>query len=167
MRRLIFLLSLIVGSTAAVRAQNEGILNTNSVNPTQFGKLADAATKHNSGVPPLWQVNMGSTVDPASFGIGGAPYTDILNEIKILSTPVIDRTGNAIYVVNERPVGSRADFYSHAQELTTGNEPVNPAARGWWIAIYAAGAGLLSPALADRKIVSRGESAQGRYDFIC
>ncbi len=74
------------------------------------------ATMHNSvyafdadgtsGTAPLWQVNLGAAVDPASFNIAGAePYTDILNEIGILSTPVIDRAGNTIYVVNETPDG--------------------------------------------------------------
>jgi hypothetical protein len=124
MYRQIYLLALMAGSTGAVRAQvdvltanydnnrtnanlNEGILNTNNVNPTQFGKLWTypvdgqvyaqplyvhalsipgkgtlnvlyVTTMHNSvyafdadaatGTAPLWQVNLGSTVDPASFG---------------------------------------------------------------------------------------------------
>src|ERR1039457_2872853 len=125
MNRRILLLALMAGSTIRVRAQvdvltanydnnrtnanlNEGILNTNNVNPTQFGKLwayavdgqvyaqplyvhalgipgngplnaLYVATMHNSvyafdadaagGAAPLWQVNLGSTVDPASFSV--------------------------------------------------------------------------------------------------
>src|ERR1051326_5845959 len=115
---------------------NEGILNTNNVSPTQFGKLYAydvdgqvyaqplyvhqlklpdkstrnvlfVATMHNSvyafdadsaSDPPLWHVNLGTAVDPDSFSLPGfAPYTDILHEIGILSTPVIDRAGNTIY----------------------------------------------------------------------
>jgi uncharacterized protein (TIGR03437 family) len=144
---------------------NERILNTNNVNPTQFGKLAAytvdgqvyaqplyvsalnvpgggtpnvlyVATMHNSvyafdadaptGSAPLWQVNLGSTVDPASFDVSGAaPYFDILNEIGILSTPVIDRTGNTIYVVNETLAGGSDAFFLHALDLTTGAEKLN------------------------------------------
>jgi uncharacterized protein (TIGR03437 family) len=175
-------LSLIVGSACAARAQvdvltvnydvsrtnanlNEGILNLNNVNPTQFGKLFTfpldgqvyaqplyvhglnmpgkgtlnvlyVATMHNSvyafdadattGTAPLWQVNLGATVDPASFTEAGAgPYTDILNEIGILSTPVIDRTGNTIYVVSERQGAGSAAFYMHALDLGTGGEKLN------------------------------------------
>jgi uncharacterized protein (TIGR03437 family) len=182
MHRRIFLLALMVGSAGAVRAQvdvltanydnnrtnanlNEGILNTNNVNATQFGKLwaypvdgqvyaqplyvhamsipgkgtlnaLYVATMHNSvyafdadaagGAAPLWQANLGSTVDPASFSVpGAAPYTDILHEIGILGTPVIDRAGNTIYVVNETLAGGNAAFFLHALDLTTGSEKWN------------------------------------------
>jgi uncharacterized protein (TIGR03437 family) len=178
----IFLLTLLVGAAGAVRAQvdvltgnydnnrtnanlNEGLLNTNNVNPTQFGKLYTfpvdgqvyaqplyvhslnmpgqgtlnvlyVATMHNSvyafdadaanGTAPLWQVNLGSPVDPASFTEAGAsPYTDILNEIGILSTPVIDRTGNTIYVVDETTAGGSMAFFLHALDLATGSEKLN------------------------------------------
>jgi uncharacterized protein (TIGR03437 family) len=142
---------------------NEGVLNTNNVNPTQFGKLwaypvdgqvyaqplyvhaltmpgkgalnvLYVATMHNSvyafdadaanGTAPLWQVNLGATVDPSTFEAPGA-YTDILNEIGILSTPVIDRGGNTIYVVNETMAGGGMAFFLHALDLTTGSEKLN------------------------------------------
>jgi uncharacterized protein (TIGR03437 family) len=182
MNRRIFLLALIVGSAGAVRAQvdvltanydnnrtnanlNEGILNTNNVNPNQFGKLYAypvdgqvyaqplyvhalnmpgrgtlnvlyVTTMHNSvyafdadaasGTAPLWQVNLGSTVDPASFNVPGAAlYADILHEIGILSTPVIDRAGNTIYVVDETLAGGSATFFLHALDLATGSEKLN------------------------------------------
>jgi uncharacterized protein (TIGR03437 family) len=94
------------------------------------------ATMHNSvyafdadathGTAPLWQVNLGSTVDPASFGVPGAsPYTDILNEIGILGTPVIDRAGNTIYVVNETQGSGNIAFFLHALDLGTGSEKLN------------------------------------------
>ncbi|MGA3073465.1 MAG: hypothetical protein ABSG56_07220 [Bryobacteraceae bacterium] len=182
MDRRIFLLALMAGSLGEVRAQvdvltanydnsrtnanlNEGILNTNNVNATQFGKLwaypvdgqvyaqplyvhalsipgegtlnvLYVATMHNSvyafdadasgRTAPLWQVNLGSTVDPSSFSVpGAAPYTDILHEIGILSTPVIDRAGNTIYVVDETLAGGSAAFFLHALDLTTGSEKWN------------------------------------------
>jgi len=182
MNRQILFLALVVGSAGAARAQvdvltsnydnnrtnanlNEGILNTNNVNPTQFGKLYAypvdgqvyaqplyvhalnmpangtlnvlyVATMHNSvyafdadaasGTAPLWQVNLGGAVDPSSFNVAGqAPYTDILHEIGILSTPVIDRAGNTIYVVNETLAGGSPAFFLHALDLTTGAEKLN------------------------------------------
>jgi uncharacterized protein (TIGR03437 family) len=178
----ILLLALSVFSAGAVRAQvdvltanydnnrtsanlNESLLNTNNVNPTQFGKLYAypvdgqvyaqplyvhalnmpgkgtlnvlyVATMNNSvyafdadganGTAPLWQANLGSTVDPASFSIPGRqPYTDIVNEIGILSTPVIDRTGSTIYVVDETLAGGSMAFFLHALDLTTGSEKLN------------------------------------------
>jgi uncharacterized protein (TIGR03437 family) len=182
MNRQILLWALILGCPGAVRAQvdvltanydnnrtnanlNEGILNTNNVNPTQFGKLwaypvdgqvyaqplyvhglnmpgkgalnvLYVATMHNSvyafdadaanGTAPLWQVNLGSAVDPASFvEPGAAPYTDILHEVGILSTPAIDRGGNTIYVVNETVASGSTAFFLHALDLTTGSEKLN------------------------------------------
>jgi hypothetical protein len=75
---------------------------------------------------PLWQVNLGTTVDPASFNVAGAaPYTDILHEIGILSTPVIDRSGGTIYVVSETAAGGADSFWLHALDLTTGAEKLN------------------------------------------
>lgn len=181
MYRQIYLLALIAGSAGALRAQvdvltanydnnrtnanlNEGILNANNVNPTQFGKLwaypvdgqvyaqplyvhalsipgkgplnvLYVATMHNSvyafdadaatGTAPLWQVNLGSTVDPASFGTAAQPYTDIVNEIGILGTPVVDRVGSTIYVVDETLAGGSAAFFSHALDLATGGEKLH------------------------------------------
>jgi len=182
MNRQVLVWTLILGCAGAVRAQmdvltanydsyrtnanlSEGILNTNNVNPTQFGKLwaypvdgqvyaqplyvhalnmpgtgtvnvLYVATMHNSvyafdadaakGTAPIWQVNLGSTVDPSSFSVAGAaPYTDILNELGILSTPVIDRAGNTIYVVDETLVGGSPAFFLHALDLTTGSEKLN------------------------------------------
>jgi uncharacterized protein (TIGR03437 family) len=94
------------------------------------------ATMHNSlyafdadatnGTAPLWQVNLGTSVDPSSFDVAGsAPYQDILHEIGILSTPVIDRTGNTIYVVSETVTGGNDAFFLHALDLTTGAEKLN------------------------------------------
>ena len=52
-------------------------------------------------------------------------YTDILNEIGILSTPVIDRAGNTIYVVNETLVSGSPAFFLHALDPSTGSEKLN------------------------------------------
>ncbi|MGA2588873.1 MAG: hypothetical protein ABSH32_03065 [Bryobacteraceae bacterium] len=143
---------------------SEGLLNTNNVNPTQFGKLYAfpvdgqiyaqplyvhafnmpgkgilnvlyVATMHNSvyafdadaasGTAPLWQVNLGATVNPLSFMSPGSTYTDIQPEIGILGTPVIDRAGSTIYVANETLQGGNMAFFLHALDLTTGSEKLN------------------------------------------
>jgi len=93
------------------------------------------ATMHNSiyafdadasgGTAPLWHLNLGTSVDPASFSLPGVNYTDILNEIGVLSTPVIDRAGNTIYLVNETPAAGDPVFFLHALDLTTGAEKLN------------------------------------------
>ncbi len=143
---------------------SEGLLNTNNVNPTQFGKLYTypvdgqvyaqplyvhglvvagktlnvlyVATMHNSvyafdadaasGTAPLWQVNLGGAVDPTSFNIAGASaYTDILHEIGILGTPVIDRGRSVIYVVAETMTAGVPAFYLHALDLAAGSEELH------------------------------------------
>ena len=94
------------------------------------------ATMHNSvyafdadavnGTAPLWQMSLGTSVDPASFDVPGAsPYNNILHEVGILSTPVIDRAGGTIYVVNETLAGGNDAFFLHALDLTTGSEKLN------------------------------------------
>jgi uncharacterized protein (TIGR03437 family) len=83
---------------------------------------ADAA----SGTSPLWQVNFGTPVNPLSFVDAAAgTYSDIQHEIGILSTPVIDRAGNTIYVVSEIAVTGNTAFYLHALDLATGGEKLN------------------------------------------
>lgn len=181
MNRKLFCLTLLFAITGPVSAQvdvltanydnnrtnatlNEGILNINNVNPTQFGKLYSfpvdgqvyaqplyvhalsmgakgtlnvlyVATMHNSvyafdadattGTASLWQVNLGASVNPALFNLPGTSYTDILHEVGILSTPVIDRAGNTIYVVSETITNDTFAFSLHALDLTTGAEKLN------------------------------------------
>ena len=90
------------------------------------------ATMHNSvyafdadagGTTPLWHVNLGYSVDPSTYDVPEAPpYTDIEPEVGILSTPVIDRAGNTIYVVAEATTDTGDAFFLHALDLTTGAE---------------------------------------------
>jgi uncharacterized protein (TIGR03437 family) len=75
---------------------------------------------------PLWHVNLGASVNPLTIvdSAGGA-YSDIQHEIGILSTPVIDRSGNTIYLVSEILQSGTMAFYLHALDLTTGSEKLN------------------------------------------
>lgn len=131
---------------------DETTLNTSNVNTTTFGKLyslpADGqiyaqplyvpgvtiggvvhnvlyvATENNSlyaydadsSTPEvLWQKNFGSPV-PSN--------QDIKPQIGILSTPVIDVSLNAIFVVSETYSFSNAVFSLHAMDIRTGAERV-------------------------------------------
>jgi uncharacterized protein (TIGR03437 family) len=105
------------------------------------------ATMHNSvyafdadaggGTAPLWHVNFGNAVNPRDFDfppggsltnppVPGPPYTDILVEIGILGTPVIDRASSTLYVVHYTFTGDGFDrkyaYYLHALDLVTGAE---------------------------------------------
>lgn len=97
------------------------------------------ATMHNSvyafdagastSTVPLWKRNFGATVDPSDFDVAGLPYTDILNGVGILGTPVIDPATSALYVVHFTSTGSGSGkkhaFYLHALDLVTGAEKFN------------------------------------------
>jgi hypothetical protein len=63
----------------------------------------------------LWQVNFGAPVPSDQ---------DILTQIGILSTPVIDVNLNAIYVVAETYAFSNAAFSLHALDIRTGKDRV-------------------------------------------
>ena len=87
------------------------------------------ATMHNSvyafdadagaGTAPLWHVNFGPAVNPLTLD---PSFDDILTEVGILSTPVIDPATNTIYVVHETAQGNQYAFYLHALDLFTGSE---------------------------------------------
>jgi hypothetical protein len=88
------------------------------------------ATEHNSvyafdaDAPgnPLWQVNLGASM-PSSVC---CMQQDLLPEIGITSTPVIDSTAGIIYVVAESLENSAAVFRLHALDVKTGQDIVAP-----------------------------------------
>jgi len=88
------------------------------------------ATMHNSvyafnadnpSAPPLWQVNLGSSVPaPTSNGCPSSNFTG--PELGILSTPVIDQGTNTLYAVSASPSGGGYVHSIHALDITTGQE---------------------------------------------
>lgn len=130
---------------------NETTLNTSNVAPATFGKLYSlpvdgqiyaqplylpgvtipgngvhnvlyVATENDSlyafdadsSTPEvLWQDNFGAPVPSTQ---------DIVPQIGILSTPVIDVSRGVIYIVADTLVGSNAQFTLHALDVTTGKE---------------------------------------------
>src|SRR5260370_37274101 len=128
----------------------ESVLNPSNVNGQLFGRLAVlpvdgqiyaqplifagpsgnilyVATMHNSvyafnaddlsTTTPIWTRNLGQPV-PSTF----LQFRDILPEVGILSTPVIDRSRNTIYVVTDTFKNETAEFHLHALDLTDGSE---------------------------------------------
>ena len=88
------------------------------------------ATMHNSvyaidadtptSTVPLWQVNFGPSVPSSALN-----FTDILPEVGVLSTPVIDLTRQIIYVVSDTLEAATPVFRLHALSLATGQEQLN------------------------------------------
>ena len=69
---------------------------------------------------PLWQVNLGPAVPSAVVN-----FRDIDPSIGILSTPAIDRSQGAIYLVAETLRVGKPVFRLHALDLTNGQEILN------------------------------------------
>ena len=72
---------------------------------------------------PLWHVNLGAPMPVATCCM----QRDILIEIGILSTPVIDLTSGTLYVVAELYENQVASFQLHALDITTGADKLTPA----------------------------------------
>jgi hypothetical protein len=94
---------------------------------------------------PLWHANLldtahggtsGETSVPSSpsYHLVGAVGGDIMPDVGVTGTPVIDPTTDTLYVVSKSVIGSGPSFFQrlHAIDLATGNEkfsgPVNIAA---------------------------------------
>ena len=97
------------------------------------------ATEHNSvyafdadnpsDTAPLWQVNLGPAVPGGDVcqGISGSsfcPYTDLVPEIGITSTPVIDPATGTLYVVAKTKTNGKYQFMLHALDTASGAEKV-------------------------------------------
>ena len=90
------------------------------------------ATQHNSvyaidaddpkSTTPLWHVNLAPSVPSSMLDAEGQPFEDVLPEVGILSTPVIDLARQAIYVVADTSEGSGPAFRIHALSLLDGHE---------------------------------------------
>jgi uncharacterized repeat protein (TIGR03806 family) len=88
---------------------------------------ADGNGGTNGGL--LWQTNLGSSAlsDNHEFGdrYNGGQYTDIVPEVGITGTPVIDLASETLYVdVRTRVVGATVNYYHsiHALNIVNGDE---------------------------------------------
>jgi Legume lectin domain/Chitobiase/beta-hexosaminidase C-terminal domain len=88
----------------------------------------DADTNGGANSSPLWQVTLLDSAHGATAGEKTVPNSDISSadivpEIGITSTPVIDTSSNTIYVVSKATVGDTTFFQRlHALDITTGQE---------------------------------------------
>jgi uncharacterized protein (TIGR03437 family) len=101
------------------------VLFVATMNNSVYAFDADAT----SSTAPIWKSNFGVAADPNLFSVVGSNYTDILAQIGILSTPVIDPSTNTLYVVNftftDTGNGNVYAYYLHALDLATGAEKFN------------------------------------------
>ena len=111
------------GVNVASGASN--VLYVATMNNSVYAFDADAATS----TAPIWKRNFGQTVDPHNFDVPGLPYTDLLDQIGILGTPVIDPASSTLYVVHytftSSSNGKVYAYYLHALDLATGAEKFN------------------------------------------
>jgi len=81
----------------------------------------------NSGInaAPLWQASMLATSHGAAAGATTVPWpvdSDIVPEVGITGTPVIDPTSNTLYLVSASVEGGSEVHRLHALDVTTGLE---------------------------------------------
>jgi uncharacterized protein (TIGR03437 family) len=110
---------------AGVKVPGKGtrnVLYVATMHNTVFAFDADATL----GTAALWSTNFGPAVNPHDFDLINFSYTDILNEVGILGTPVIDPSSGTLYAVNETFTTQGATkvhaHYLHALDITTGAE---------------------------------------------
>src|SRR5882757_287273 len=98
---------------------------------TQHDSLYAFDADSSSCATPLWHANLISTVHGAAAGETSVPYTfistatgDVMPEIGVTGTPVIDPLTGIIYVVSKSTNAAQTSFYQrvHAIDLLTGNE---------------------------------------------
>jgi uncharacterized protein (TIGR03437 family) len=108
-----------------IAGETRNILFVATMNNSVYAFDADAT----ASTAPLWKSNFGQTVNPNDFSVVGGPYTDLLNQIGILGTPVIDPSSNTLYVVHytftSSSKGNVYAYYLHALDITTGADKFN------------------------------------------
>jgi hypothetical protein len=87
----------------------------------------DADSNLGANANPLWQITLLDTAHGATSGATPEPssdfgYTDIVPEVGITSTPVIDPSTSTIYVVGKTKESGNYIYRLHALDITTGKE---------------------------------------------
>lgn len=96
--------------------------------PDGMHNVLYVATMHNfiyafdadSPGAPLWQVNLGPSVPASDYD-----FTDVVGDIGILSTPVIDPSSGTLYAVANTKTSGNYAYSIHALDLITGQEKFN------------------------------------------
>jgi Chitobiase/beta-hexosaminidase C-terminal domain len=87
----------------------------------------DADNNLGANGKPLWRITLLDTAHGAAAGATSVPsidfnYTDLVPEIGITSTPVIDPSTNTLYVVAKTKESGAYIYRLHALDITTGTE---------------------------------------------
>src|SRR5436305_10560454 len=87
----------------------------------------DADTNLGANAKPLWQITLLDSAHGAAAGASSVPssdfgYTDVVPEVGITSTPVIDPVAKIIYVVGKTKENGTYPYRLHALDITTGLE---------------------------------------------
>jgi Legume lectin domain/Chitobiase/beta-hexosaminidase C-terminal domain/Fn3 associated len=87
----------------------------------------DADSNLGANGKPLWQITLLDAAHGAAAGATSVPssdfnYTDLVPEIGITSTPVIDPSTNTLYVVGKTKESGAYIYRLHALDITTGAE---------------------------------------------
>jgi len=87
----------------------------------------DADSNLGANANPLWQITLLDAAHGAAAGAIPEPssdfgYTDIVPEVGITSTPVIDSSTNTIYVVGKTKENGAYIYRLHALDITIGKE---------------------------------------------
>src|SRR5713226_6947260 len=102
-----------------VQSAGKGTLNVVFVATMHNSVYAINADTPQSTIP-LWQVNLGPAVSSSVLN-----FTDVLPEVGILSTPVIDPSRQTMYVVSDTLENGIPVFRIHALSLADGHEMMN------------------------------------------
>ena len=110
---------------------NVAIPNQGTHNVLYVATMSDSvyAFDADTGGAPLWQVNLASLVGGQIVPIAGFTHLgnkNIVGNLGVLSTPVIDPVTNIMYVVACALEGGTMVYRLHALDITTGVEPLGP-----------------------------------------
>ena len=81
------------------------------------------------GGPEIWKLDLAGSVNAMSVPMAQFAFADnrnIVGNLGVLSTPVIDPSTNVMYVVAATLEGAALAYRLHAIDITTGKEPYGP-----------------------------------------
>jgi hypothetical protein len=110
---------------------NVAIPNLGTHNALYVATMSDSlyAFDADVGGAPLWHINLASLVGATPVPIAQFVFSgnrNIINNLGILSTPVIDPSTNIMYVVACTLASGAMAYRLHAVNITTGTEPYGP-----------------------------------------
>jgi len=110
---------------------NVAIPNLGTHNVVYVATMSDTlyAFDADTGGAPLWSVNFASLVDATPVAIADFVFSgskNIVGNLGILSTPVIDASTHIMYLVACTLENGTLAYRLHAVDITTGTEPYGP-----------------------------------------